>query len=56
MHKDDSGYELKPKFLLTIASPAGEKNYRSLPLREISEVTDFINLMVSMLFPGRKGT
>ncbi|CAN9290395.1 unnamed protein product [Alternaria alternata] len=45
MHKDDSGYELKPKFLLTIASPAGEKNYRSLPLREISEVTDFINLM-----------
>ena len=56
VHKDDSGYELKPKFLLTIASPAGEKNYRNLPLREISEVTDFINLMVSMLFPGRKGT
>ncbi|CAN9155690.1 unnamed protein product [Alternaria alternata] len=45
VHKDDSGYELKPKFLLTIASPAGEKNYRNLPLREISEVTDFINLM-----------
>ncbi|CAN9089078.1 unnamed protein product [Alternaria alternata] len=45
VHKDDSGYELKPKFLLTIASPAGENNYRNLPLREISEVTDFINLM-----------
>ncbi|CAN9128973.1 unnamed protein product [Alternaria alternata] len=45
VHKDDSGYELKPKFLLTIASPAGEKNYRNLPLREISEVTDFIDLM-----------
>jgi chitinase len=46
VHKDHSGHELKPKFLLTIASPAGEKNYKHLPLKEISAVADFINLMV----------
>ncbi|KAI4655668.1 hypothetical protein J4E93_000383 [Alternaria ventricosa] len=44
-YRDESGRELKPKFLLTIASPAGEKNYKHLPLKEISAVTDFINLM-----------
>ncbi|KAG9192425.1 chitinase [Alternaria panax] len=45
VHQDDSGHESKPEFLLTIASPAGEKNYKHLPLKEISGVTDFINLM-----------
>ncbi|KAI4959583.1 hypothetical protein J4E86_003305 [Alternaria arbusti] len=45
VYEDESGSELKPKFLLTIASPAGEKNYKHLPLKEISAVTDFINLM-----------
>ncbi|KAI4665051.1 uncharacterized protein J4E79_003350 [Alternaria viburni] len=45
VYEDESGGELKPKFLLTIASPAGEKNYKHLPLKEISAVTDFINLM-----------
>ncbi|KAI4711552.1 hypothetical protein J4E89_004117 [Alternaria sp. Ai002NY15] len=45
VYEDESGRELKPKFLLTIASPAGEKNYKHLPLKEISAVTDFINLM-----------
>jgi len=48
VYEDESGRELKPKFLLTIASPAGEKNYKHLPLKEISAVTDFINLMVSI--------
>ncbi|KAI4627325.1 uncharacterized protein J4E87_003888 [Alternaria ethzedia] len=45
VYEDESGRKLKPKFLLTIASPAGEKNYKHLPLKEISAVTDFINLM-----------
>ncbi|KAL1800147.1 hypothetical protein ACET3X_000489 [Alternaria dauci] len=45
VHVDDSENQLKPKFLLTIAAPAGEKYYKNLPLREMSEVTDFINLM-----------
>jgi chitinase len=44
---DDSGQEMRPKFLLSIAAPAGEKNYRNMPLQQISQVTDFINLMVS---------
>jgi chitinase len=48
VYEDEAGHELKPKFLLTIASPAGEKNYKYLPLKEISAVTDFVNLMVSI--------
>ena len=50
VYEDESRSELKPKFLLTIASPAGEKNYKHLPLKEISAVTDFINLMVRIGF------
>jgi chitinase len=53
VHKDHSGHELKPKFLLTIASPAGERNYKHLPLKEISAVTDFINLMVIIFLVSR---
>ena len=41
-----SGYEEKPHFLLTIAAPAGEQNYRNFPLKEVAETLDFINLMV----------
>jgi chitinase len=44
---NEGGEEMKPKFLLSIAAPAGEKNWRNLPLGQISGVTDFINLMVS---------
>lgn len=44
----DQGYaaEAKPQFLLSIAAPAGEENYRRLPLNQIAGVVDFINLMV----------
>ncbi|KAF2813702.1 glycoside hydrolase [Mytilinidion resinicola] len=34
-----------PKFDLTIAAPAGKQNYQYLPLQEIANVVDFINLM-----------
>jgi chitinase len=33
------------KFDLTIAAPAGKSNYQYLPLQQIAEVVDFINLM-----------
>jgi chitinase len=36
----------RPHFLLTIAAPAGEQNYRNYPLKEVAETLDFINLMV----------
>lgn len=49
VYGDDYGNEEKPKFLLSIAAPAGEKNYRNMPLKEIAEVLDFINLMVCTL-------
>ena len=52
---NDSGQEMKPKFLLSIAAPAGEKNYRNMPLQKISQVTDFINLMVSHPTHSGKG-
>jgi hypothetical protein len=42
-----SGYETAPRFQLSIAAPAGADNYANLPLGEISQATDFINLMVS---------
>ncbi|KAF2704249.1 glycoside hydrolase family 18 protein [Pleomassaria siparia CBS 279.74] len=35
----------KPKFLLSIAAPAGAAKYANYPLREIGEVLDFVNLM-----------
>jgi chitinase len=44
---NEAGEEMKPKFVLSIAAPAGKTNYRNLPLQQISQVTDFINLMVS---------
>lgn len=55
VYENGSGNEIKPKFLLTIASPAGEEKYRHLPLKEISAVTDFVNVMVSILFSRRNG-
>lgn len=44
----DEGYakEAKPKFLLSIAAPAGQSNYNNLPLGEIADMLDFVNLMV----------
>ncbi|KAH7095056.1 glycoside hydrolase superfamily [Paraphoma chrysanthemicola] len=44
----NKGYaeEAKPKFLLSIAAPAGEANYKNMPLKEVGEVVDFVNLMV----------
>jgi len=41
--------EAKPHFLLSIAAPAGEVNYRNLPLNELAAELDFINLMVGGL-------
>lgn len=38
--------QIKAKFLLSIAAPAGEKNYKNMPLRDIAGALDFINLMV----------
>ncbi|KAH5214995.1 hypothetical protein HBI62_181820 [Parastagonospora nodorum] len=43
----DKGYakEARPHFLLSIAAPAGADNYNKLPLREMAEVLDMVNLM-----------
>jgi chitinase len=47
----NKGYaqEARPHFLLSIAAPAGEDNYRRLPLGQMAGVLDFINLMVRWL-------
>lgn len=37
----------RPHFVLSIAAPAGEQNYKNLPLGALARVLDFINLMVS---------
>ena len=37
----------RPQFVLTIAAPAGESNYKNMPLGAIAQTLDFINLMVS---------
>lgn len=44
----DKGYakEARPHFLLSIAAPAGADNYGNLPLRDMAETLDMINLMV----------
>jgi chitinase len=49
----DKGYakEASPQFLLSIAAPAGADNYGNIPLREVAETLDFVNLMVSPLPP-----
>lgn len=46
----DKGYakEATPKFLLSIAAPAGKDNYGRLPLKEMGEVLDMVNLMVRL--------
>lgn len=43
--EDDHGSSEQPHFELSIAAPAGESNYKNMPLGEISKVLDFINLM-----------
>ncbi|KAF1977159.1 family 18 glycoside hydrolase [Bimuria novae-zelandiae CBS 107.79] len=35
----------RPHFVLTIAAPAGEANYKNMPLRALAQTLDFINLM-----------
>lgn len=50
VYGDQYGNEDKPEFLLSIAAPAGVTNYRNLPLREMAQVLDFINLMASWNF------
>ncbi|CAI6339007.1 unnamed protein product [Periconia digitata] len=35
----------RPHFVLSIAAPAGESNYKNMPLGAIAQVLDFINLM-----------
>ncbi|KAF1839569.1 glycoside hydrolase [Decorospora gaudefroyi] len=45
VYGDQYGNEMKPKFLLSIAAPAAERNVRNLPLGRIARVVDFINLM-----------
>jgi chitinase len=37
----------RPEFLLSIAAPAGEANYKNMPLGALAQALDFINLMVS---------
>jgi len=44
-YKDANGNSQTPHFELSIAAPAGETNYKNMPLGEISQVVDFINLM-----------
>ncbi|KAF2196890.1 putative chitinase [Delitschia confertaspora ATCC 74209] len=44
-HHLHHGEYIKPHFDLSIAAPAGQSNYRHLPLGRIAEVVDFINLM-----------
>lgn len=53
----DKGYaeEARPRFLLSIAAPAGEMNYRNIPLGEVAAVVDFINLMVSLFLSAGTG-
>jgi chitinase len=38
--------EAQPHFLLSIAAPAGAENYGNLPLKDVADELDFINLMV----------
>ncbi|KAF2675917.1 glycoside hydrolase family 18 protein [Lentithecium fluviatile CBS 122367] len=35
----------RPHFVLSIAAPAGEANYKNMPLGALAQVVDFINLM-----------
>jgi chitinase len=45
--KENGGaQEARPHFLLSIAAPAGADNYNKIPLREVAETLDFVNLMV----------
>ncbi|KAF2641618.1 glycoside hydrolase family 18, chitinase [Massarina eburnea CBS 473.64] len=40
-----AGSGQRPHFALSIAAPAGESNYRNMPLGPIAQVLDFVNLM-----------
>jgi len=45
VYDNGKGGTTKPKFLLSIAAPAGEKNYKNMPLSDLGNVLDFVNLM-----------
>ncbi|KAF1843942.1 glycoside hydrolase family 18 protein [Cucurbitaria berberidis CBS 394.84] len=45
VYADAAGRKTKPHFLISMAAPAGDTNYRLLPLGKIAAVLDFINLM-----------
>lgn len=45
IYRDSHAILKRPHFELSIAAPAGETNYKNMPLREMSQVLDFINLM-----------
>ncbi|KAF1362552.1 hypothetical protein EJ07DRAFT_106779, partial [Lizonia empirigonia] len=45
IYEDGHGSSEQPYFELSIAAPAGESNYQNMPLHDISQVVDFINLM-----------
>lgn len=47
VYGDKEGREMRPRFLLSIAAPAGAENYRKMLLRDVAGVVDFVNLMVS---------
>lgn len=47
MQSETYAKEARPHFLLSIAAPAGEDNYRNLPLNDMAGILDFVNLMVS---------
>jgi chitinase len=49
----DKGYanDARPHFLLSIAAPAGANNYGNIPLGEVAEQLDFVNLMVCASLP-----
>ncbi|KAH8727237.1 glycosyl hydrolases family 18-domain-containing protein [Phaeosphaeriaceae sp. PMI808] len=37
--------DARPRFLLSVAAPTGESNYKNIPPREVAEELDFVSLM-----------
>ena len=55
VYQDGRGLVQRPYFELSIAAPAGAENYKNLPLRDLANTLDYINLMVSYLLPLEAG-
>jgi hypothetical protein len=47
VYRNSNGLVERPYFELSIAAPAGAENYKNLPLRDLANILDYINLMVS---------